>query len=138
MKVKREEHGAKPFGFPRISGHRMMGRPARLLAALVMSLALPGCMDFQVRAGTRPNIAALEQRLIVGQSSVDDVIAVLGKPNGKGMSSLPSEQASRPMWSYYYEEGSLKDDRRTFLFVFINRDRYDGYLWFSSLPEPDK
>ena len=95
-------------------------------------------MDFQVRAGTRPNIAALEQRLIVGQSSVDDVIAVLGKPNGKGMSSLPSEQASRPMWSYYYEEGSLKDDRRTFLFVFINRDRYDGYLWFSSLPEPDK
>jgi hypothetical protein len=116
----------------------MMERPARLVTALVTSLTLSGCIDIQVRAGTRPDIAALEQRLIVGQSSVDDVIAVLGKPNGKGMSSLPFEQASRPMWSYYYEEGSLKDDRRTFLFVSINKDRYDGYLWFSSLPQPDK
>lgn len=40
------------------------------------------------------------------------------------------------MWSYYYEEGTLKDDRRMFLFVYFTPDNlYEGYLWFSSLPK---
>lgn len=29
-------------------------------------------------------------------------------------------------------------DRRTFLFVFFEKDRYDGYMWFSSLPQPEE
>lgn len=114
-------------------------RPAAWLAvALALSLALPACMNIQVRVGTRPDIAALEQRLSAGKSSAEDVVAILGNPYGKGVSSLPFEPAARVMWSYYYEEGSLKDDRRTFLFVFFDKDRYDGYLWFSSLPNADK
>jgi len=39
------------------------------------------------------------------------------------------------MWSYYYEEGTLKDARRIFLFVYFDQDMYDGYMWFSSLPK---
>jgi hypothetical protein len=32
-----------------------------------------------------------------------------------------------------HEDGGVSDDHRTFLFVLIRTDRYDGYLWFSSL-----
>ncbi len=34
-----------------------------------------------------------------------------------------------------YAEGSLKDVRQFFLFVYFDADRYDGYLWFLSLPK---
>jgi len=48
------------------------------------------------------------------------------------------------MWSYYYEKGFIKvrdsgrldaEMRRTFLFVYFDHERYDGYMWFSSLPQ---
>ncbi len=41
----------------------------------------------------------------------------------------------RVMWSYYYEEGTLQDVRRTFLFVYFDGDLFDGYFWVSSLPK---
>ena len=47
---------------------------------------------------------------------------------------LPGHDSPRDLWVYYYEEGSLSDARRTFLFVFFLGDQYDGYMWFSSLP----
>jgi hypothetical protein len=88
----------------------------------------------------------LEDVLKIGQSSEADVEAVLGRPSGKGTEMFPidEEQATtynyrqkqRTMWTYYYEEGTLfKDDRRILLFVFFHGERYDGYLWFSSLPD---
>jgi hypothetical protein len=46
---------------------------------------------------------------------------------------LWNREEPRTMWSYYYEEGDLKDMRRIFLFVYFDRDKYDGYMWFSSL-----
>ena len=42
------------------------------------------------------------------------------------------------MWSYYYEVGTLSDDRRTFLFVYFDDGVLDGYMWFSSLPKTRK
>ena len=43
------------------------------------------------------------------------------------------------MWSYYYEEGTMKDDRRTMLFVYFTPDNlYEGYMWFSSFPTAGK
>jgi hypothetical protein len=34
------------------------------------------------------------------------------------------------------EEGTMSDDRRLFLFVYFDpHGRFDGYLWFSSLPQ---
>jgi hypothetical protein len=50
------------------------------------------------------------------------------------------------MWSYYYEEALVRDilsqhpsieSRRIFVFVFFDEDRYEGYMWFSSLPKQD-
>ena len=36
---------------------------------------------------------------------------------------------------YYREEATPSDAHRMFLFVFLHQDRYEGYLWFSSLPQ---
>ena len=94
-----------------------------------------GCLDLQVRIGRRPSPELLENPLRPGQSTRADVISVLGPPDGKGQEMLPIEAAPRTLWSYYYEEGNLKDSRRIFLFIFFDQDRYDGYMWFSSLPD---
>lgn len=114
------------FGFPRIS-----------LICLVTFIAITvaGCMDMRTHIGRYPYISALESSLRIGESTRKDVLAALGEPYGKGSEMLPFEITPRPLWSYYYEEGSLKDSRRIFLFVFFDKDRFDGYMWFSSLPK---
>jgi len=48
---------------------------------------------------------------------------------------MPFHDEPRNVLTYYYEEGTLEDDRRLFLFVFFNEDTYEGYMWFSSLEE---
>jgi len=112
----------------------MTRRAGILFVALLLSLAA-GCLDLRVRVGARPDERLLEQRLIMRQSTMDDVRTVLGPPFGTGASLLPMQGGPRTMWCYYYEEGTLKDDRRTFLFVYFTTDgRYEGYMWMSSLP----
>ncbi len=45
--------------------------------------------------------------------------------------------------SYYYNEGRFAatkgavsgDARLMLLLIYFDNDRYDGYMWFSSLPE---
>lgn len=106
-----------------------------LLFLIFISLLSNGCMDIHMRIGKRPNPDVLEKNLRIGQSSTSDILAALGEPDGKGREMLPIVQQPRTLWSYYYEEGDLKDSRRIFLFVFIKQDRYNGYMWFSSLPE---
>jgi hypothetical protein len=107
----------------------------RTAIAMLSLLLTAGCLDLRVRAGTRPDESQLEQRLVMGKSTTDDVRNVLGEPFGRGASMLPMQDAPRTMWTYYYEEGTLKDDRRIFLFVYFSADnRYEGYMWFSSLP----
>jgi len=102
-----------------------------MLAVMVIS----GCIDIRVKAGARPEVTLLEQKLVAGKSTMDDVRAALGAPYGTGSSMLPLHPSPRIMWSYYYEEGNLSDDRRMFLFVYFTEDQlYEGYLWFSSLP----
>jgi hypothetical protein len=91
--------------------------------------------DMRDRIGNRPNVDLLERSLRVGQSTRADVFTALGQPSGKGRVMLPSDSMSRMVWSYYYAEAAGKDVRRIFLFVYFDGDRYDGYLWFSSLPK---
>ncbi len=50
---------------------------------------------------------------------------------------LPIDPKPRAMRSYCYEEGDLKDSRRIFLFVYFDRDRFDGYMWFSTLSKQE-
>jgi hypothetical protein len=81
-----------------------------------------------------PEISKLEASLQPKISSKADVLMVLGEPRNSGGAMLPIHDSPRDMWVYYYEEGTMTDDRRIFLFVFFENSRYDGYLWFSSLP----
>lgn len=96
---------------------------------------ITGCSDITVRAGNKPNLIALEKTLTQGVSTEQDVAKALGTPVGKGREMLPFMDKPRDTWTYYYEEGDLTDDRRLFLFVFFANQRYDGYMWFSSLPD---
>lgn len=111
---------------------RMAWMPC-LVAVLILAAA--GCADIRILAGRPPDLDALESRLRLKESTREDVLAVLGQPEGKGREMLPNSPAPRTAWTYYYEEGTLQDARRTFLFVYFHGDSYDGYLWFSSLPE---
>jgi len=117
--------------------NRLIALITRLLLfsiALMAATQITGC-NINIRAGNKPNIATLETTLKQGVSSEQDVIKALGSPVGKGREMLPFMDAPRTTWTYYYEEGDLNDDRRLFLFVFFDNQRYDGYMWFSSLPE---
>ena len=106
-----------------------------VLAVLLFSTIALGCMNIRMRIGDRPQPDLLETSLRMGESTHTDVLRVLGQPFGKGQAMLPIDPRPRAMWSYYYEEGDTQDSRRIFLFVYFYQNRYDGYMWFSSLPQ---
>lgn len=105
---------------------------AMLLLALACGL-LNGCSSMRFRVGEPLDMPALEH-LQVGASTAAEIRTALGPPYGTGRAQLPFHPAPREMWTYYYEIGSLADDRRTFLFVFLDEGILDGYTWLSSLP----
>ncbi len=115
----------------RAAGLRLLG------VVIAVSFLTTGCADIKIRIGIRPNPDILETSLRIGESTSADALAALGPPFGKGRAMHPMDPKTKPLtlWSYYYEEGDLKDSRRIFLFVFFDHDRYDGYMWFSSLPK---
>ena len=107
-----------------------------VISVIATGLLAAGCGNIKLRAGNRVDVSALEQRLVMLQSTKADVRLMLGPPFGEGSSQMPTQLKAHTLWSYYYEEGTLSDDRRMFLFVYFNPDGlYDGYMWFSSLPE---
>lgn len=109
-----------------------------------------GSMNFDT--GQEPYTDILETSLHLGKSSMDDVLQVLGKPNGKGGFMLPSDPTGRTTWSYYYEKKYVKvhvdvdphyylegESTRIFLFIYFDsNDKYDGYMWFSGTEEISK
>lgn len=103
------------------------------LFLILNSLALWGCSDFAFRFGRMPDTSKLETSLQPNISTKANVLEVLGEPRNSGGALLPGHDSPRDMWVYYFEEGSLSDDRRIFLFVFFKEGHYDGYKWFSSL-----
>jgi len=115
---------------------KQMNLPRKVGSWLVLctSLVMFGCIDMQMRAGNEIDMTALEA-LELGVSTERDVLALLGEPFGKGRSFLPFQAEPVDAWSYYYELATMSDDRRTFLFVYVDEGIYDGYMWFSSLPE---
>ena len=117
----------------------MSGKVLELCSVASLCLFL-GCASIDMRVGRRPDVRALESRLEVGRSSSEDVLAILGTPTGGGRSRLPIIPATQKVWTYYYEKGQVEgltvvDDRRLFLFVFLEEGTYAGYMWFSSLRE---
>jgi outer membrane protein assembly factor BamE (lipoprotein component of BamABCDE complex) len=107
---------------------------ASILLTAVISLTTSGCLTIQVRGGEPFDTNKLES-LQVGESSRDEVRSVLGKPVGKGSAMLPFHETPRETWAYSYQEGTLTETRQKFLFIYLDGSVYDGYMWFSSLPE---
>lgn len=127
--------GADPGGRLQ-AGFCRLPRTSGLGLLIVFLLLTSGCVSqIQIRIGNKPDPDVLARSLRLGESTRDDVLATLGQPSGKGRAMLPFDNAPRTMWSYYYEEGDLKDARRIFLFIYFDEDRYGGYMWFSSLPK---
>lgn len=107
-------------------------RSAVVLGSFVLILFVFGCGDLRHVAGRPFNVAALEDGLVVGQSSEEDVRAALRQPDGIGRYHSPTETETLVMWSYNYEHGTLpKRLDRNLLFVFFRDAKYDGYIWFS-------
>lgn len=104
---------------------------------LAACMALGACGNIRVRAGNEIYLPALLE-LRVGESTSENVQTTLGAPFGTGRSYLPFQSEHLEMWSYYYELGTISDMRRTFLFVYFDDGVFDGYMWFSSLPETIK
>lgn len=104
----------------------------RVVLAVLMSF-IAGCST-AMQLGRPPDTQQLERGLTLRVSSKDDVELSLGIPRGGGRVMLPIDEKPRDLWYYYYEESTGTEDRRIFLFVFFDQDKYDGYFWFSSLP----
>jgi hypothetical protein len=98
----------------------------------VISL-IAGCST-SVHLGRLPDSLQLEQGLNPGISGKAGVEKFLGTPRGGGRVLLPGDEGARDLWYYYHEEATATEDRRIFLFIFFSKGKYDGYLWFSSLP----
>ena len=116
--------------------HGVSSRSMYCLVFFLLSLILLsiwGCGGPVIKFGRMPDTTRLEESLKPETSTRDDVLEVLGEPRNGGGAMLPLHDSPRDMWVYYYEEGTMTDDRRIFLFVFFKEDLYDGYLWFSSL-----
>lgn len=114
----------------------------RRLGAMVICacVAFSGCGQLSLRMGQRPSMERLEGTLVIGQSTRADVVNALGQPNSQGRSQLPVDPEGKvyTLWTYYYLEGeienmSAKDARALYLYVYLEGDQYQGYLWFSSL-----
>ncbi len=116
---------------------RAQRRRFGVYAMILAGLFVASC---KYTANQRPPIDALEGKLKIGASTQQDVIAVLGKPNGTGGSFLPIDEKPRTALSYYFEEGNLNSNsgtvditaNRLFLWVYIDQGRYDGYMWFTT------
>lgn len=116
---------------------RSLPRRAAWLPCIVVLLLLgcAGCGNVRYYVSRQIELDAIESRLRMKESTREDVLAVLGPPEGKGREMLPMTPSPRTLWSYYYEEGTFQDARRVFLFVYFDGDIFDGYFWVSSLPE---
>jgi outer membrane protein assembly factor BamE (lipoprotein component of BamABCDE complex) len=114
----------------------ILGRFVRAMFIVVLSAHVSGC--FSVSYGTMPLTDRLGQ-LNIGKSERADVLLVLGEPRGEGGAEL-IQQRGRPREAWYYEYatgsstiGGSTTIRLKMLVVFFENEKYDGYMWFSSV-----
>ena len=104
-----------------------------LTFAIISVLFGSGCGSMW-QFGRLPDTLRIEDTLKPGVSTRADVKKALGEPWGRGRVMFPIDDGPRDLWYYYYDETTLKDSQRYFLFVFFKKENYSGYMWFSSLP----
>jgi hypothetical protein len=85
-----------------------------------------------------PSAPALDAKLVRGKSTKADVLLLLGEPQGRGSTRVPTTRDLREVW--YYEDNrqsgvfTMTMTQNIFLVMFRG-DRYDGYLWFRNRVE---
>ena len=74
------------------------------------------------------SLASLKQ----GKSSLSDVKALLGPPRGFGKAKQNPQETLRDIWFYEYIEMHGTQVHLDILLIFLNKDIYEGHLWFAS------
>ena len=124
---------SKRYPIP-FSWNKKASRINRFSMVILILIFISGCMNMKFKAGKQIDPGVIEKTLHLKESTTNDVRNVLGEPFGKGKAMLPvAHETSRTMWTYFYEQGDMKDSRAMYLFVFFDKGHYDGYMWFSSL-----
>ena len=113
-----------PFNLP----IRLEQRDA--LTWVLLIALLSGCAT-TVRSGVPPRVERL-QELQRGISTKADIVRSLGEPRGRGAARAPYVGYKDIMFYEYVEADSGGRVRLKFLCVFLDNDRYEGNLWFSS------
>jgi len=103
-------------------------------AIVAVAILLAGCSGIAIKMGRLPDTSQL-QSLKLTVATKADVQNALGPPKGTGRVMFHDTDKPRDLWYYYYAEATMSDAQQFFLFVYFDRDRYDGYMWFSSLPK---
>ena len=118
----------------------MNGRVWLLGLVVLIAIASTACGTVRIEAGRLVDPSVLETQLRIGESTREDVRAALGAPLGEGRAMLPMDPGPRTVWSYAFAEVLVegveaKDAREMSVWIYFDGNRYDGYLWFSSLPK---
>jgi len=98
--------------------------------SLVCLLLLSGCLP-TMKFGYPPRVENLSS-LQPGVSTTKDILLSLGEPRGAGKAKFNPDMGPKTIWYYEYVESSGKTATLKFLLIFIDRDIYDGHLWFAS------
>jgi len=113
-------------------------RAAGMAGAILLAAAM-GCVSGRIEMGRSVTVERLERDLRIGESTAADVLRVMGEPDGRGEARLGIHDGPRTVWSYYHELSDFSGTDverwgRTFLWIYLDGEAYDGYLWFSSVP----
>lgn len=92
-------------------------------------------------------VMRIDEQLITGESTKDDVLRFLGKPTGAGKARFPPGWESQEVW-YYLEEkvtgihseyGYLEADVRVrTILIFFRSDRFSSYMWYGAVYEREE
>ena len=101
------------------------------MCMLVLPLLVAACAAPPFEMGRAAPTDKVD-RLISDRTTRAEVIALLGQPRGYGLMRHTPDQPLRDV--LVYERLRIKGDQIgvDMLLVYLNEDRYDGYLWFSA------
>ncbi len=108
----------------------VLRRLATSLLAVPGLVFLAGCAT-TMHFGAMPEVDRLPS-LKIAVSSANDVVSALGEPRGRGQARFAPDHPEQQVWFYEYTQSEGKKVKLKMLLVFMEKDVYAGYMWFSS------
>jgi len=105
---------------------------SKAIPILAFTFLISGCMNVQVEMGRKVNPSNIESALRLKESTQDEVKSLLGTHDGVGVYVSPITGKFYTMWTYFFAEGSTSELNDVNLFVYFDRNVYEGFLWFSN------